>query len=70
MLTFLGGALGIVLGGILALGISTFGGITTKISLSSILLAFSVSALIGIGFGYWPAQKAAKLNPIEALRYE
>ncbi len=42
----------------------------TKISLFSIILAFSVSAGIGIVFGYWPAQKAAKLNPIEALRYE
>jgi putative ABC transport system permease protein len=70
LLTFIGGFFGIVLGWILALGISAFGGITTKISLFSIILAFSVSALIGIIFGYWPAQKAAKLNPIEALHYE
>ena len=70
MLTFIGGFVGIVLGWILALGISKFGEISTKVSLLSIILAFGVSALIGIGFGYWPAQKAAKLNPIEALRYE
>jgi putative ABC transport system permease protein len=69
-LTFLGGIIGIILGGILAWGISIFAGISTKVSLFSILLAFGVSALIGIGFGYWPAQKAANLNPIEALRYE
>ena len=70
MLTFIGGTLGIVLGSGLAFGISFFTGMATKISLFSIILAFSVSAAIGIGFGYWPAQKAAKLNPIEALRYE
>jgi putative ABC transport system permease protein len=70
MLTFIGGFFGIILGWVLAFGISTFGGITTKISLFSIILAFSVSVTIGIVFGYWPAQKAAKLNPIEALRYE
>jgi len=70
LLTFLGGFFGIILGWTLALGISRFGGITTKVSSFSIILAFSVSALIGILFGYWPAQKAAKLNPIEALRYE
>ncbi len=70
MLTFLGGAIGILLGSGLAYGIAFFTGLATTISLFSIILAFSVSAGIGIGFGYWPAKKAAKLNPIEALRYE
>lgn len=70
MLTFLGGILGIILGSVLAYGITFFTGIVTEVSLSSIILAFGVSAGIGIIFGWWPAQKAAKLNPIEALRYE
>jgi len=70
MLTFIGGLLGIILGVGISYGITFFTGTATKISLFSIILAFSVSAVIGIGFGYWPAQKAAKLNPIEALRYE
>ena len=70
MLTFLGGAIGIILGSGLAYGITFFTDMDTKVSLFSIILAFSVSAGIGIVFGYWPARKAAKLNPIEALRYE
>jgi putative ABC transport system permease protein len=70
MLTFIGGIVGIILGAATAYGITFFTGTATKISLFSIILAFSVSAAIGIVFGYWPAQKAAKLNPIEALRYE
>ncbi len=70
ILTFLGGAVGIILGSGLSYGISFFTGMATNVSLFSIVLAFGVSAGIGIGFGYWPAHKAAKLNPIEALRYE
>ncbi len=69
-LTFIGGIIGVILGCIISFAISKFGDTTTSISIWSIALAFGVSALIGIVFGYYPAQKAAKLNPIEALRYE
>jgi putative ABC transport system permease protein len=70
LLTFLGGAVGIFIGWLISLGISKFAQISTQVSLFSILLAFGVCTGIGIFFGYWPAKKAAKLNPIEALRYE
>jgi len=70
MLTFFGGILGIVLGWLLSQGVTKFAGVATQISLSSILLAVGVSAAIGIIFGYYPARRAAGLNPIEALRYE
>jgi putative ABC transport system permease protein len=69
-LTFIGGIVGIILGCLASWAISQFGGTVTKIAPWSIFLAFGVSALIGIIFGYYPAQRAAKLNPIEALRYE
>jgi len=70
MLTFLGGAAGVVLGWVLSILISRFAGIATSVSLTTILLAFGISAAIGIIFGYYPARRAASLNPIEALRYE
>lgn len=70
MLTLIGGILGVFLGWVASLLVSKFGSLSTKISLESILLAFGVSAAIGIIFGYYPASRAAKLNPIEALRYE
>lgn len=70
MLTFLGGLFGIVLGWLVAFGMTYFGILQTSVSLSSILLAFGVSAGIGIIFGYYPARRAASLNPIVALRYE
>ncbi len=70
MLTFLGGAIGVVLGWGISVGINQFGLIQTKVSVSSILIAFGVSTVIGIIFGYYPARRASKLNPIVALRYE
>jgi putative ABC transport system permease protein len=70
MLTFLGGFLGIIFGWALSLIATRFTNIQGKITLSSILLAFGVSAAIGLIFGYYPARRAAKLNPIEALRFE
>jgi len=70
MLTFIGGIVGIFLGWLLSYAVAYFGSITTKVSLMSILLAVGVSAAIGIIFGYYPARRAARLNPIEALRYE
>ena len=70
LLTFLGGAVGIAVGWLAAAAVTHFASITTKVSPGSILLAFGVSAGIGIIFGFYPARRAARLNPIEALRYE
>lgn len=69
-LTFIGGFIGIVLGWLIAVLVSQFAGIATQVSWVSIILAFGVSAIIGMIFGYYPARQAASLNPIEALRYE
>lgn len=64
-----GGVMGILLG-IAASYAVTFAGMTVSISMTAILIAFSVSVIIGVTFGYFPAKKASKLNPIEALRYD
>ncbi|MBN2407646.1 MAG: ABC transporter permease [Elusimicrobia bacterium] len=66
----IGGIMGIILGSLITAGLSRFAGWSTKISFFSVSLAFVFSALIGLFFGLWPARKAAKLNPIDALRYE
>jgi macrolide transport system ATP-binding/permease protein len=65
-----GGIIGIICGAGAAILLSFFAGWATKVLLSSILLAATFSIAVGIGFGLWPARKAARLNPIEALRYE
>ncbi len=70
MLTLIGGIVGILLGWLIASSVSRFAGIATAVSPQSVILAFGVSAIIGIVFGYYPAKRAAGLNPIDALRYE
>jgi len=69
-LTFIGGIIGIILGIVASYLVSTFGGTTTVVTSESVFLSFFVSAAIGIIFGYYPAQRASQLNPIEALKYE
>ena len=69
-LTFLGGFIGILLGWAVSFGVTYFGLVQASVSLYSVLLAFGVSTAIGIIFGYYPARRAAKLNPIDALRFE
>ena len=69
-LTLIGGVIGIALGWVISYIVNLLGLVTTSVSLTSVLLAFGVSAAIGVVFGWYPARKAAAMNPIDALRYE
>ena len=70
ILCLIGGAIGIVLGLGLGAALSKAVGYTARPSLAAIVIAVGFSMAIGVFFGYYPANKAAKLDPIEALRYE
>ena len=70
VISFLGGGVGVILGIAISKMVSNIGGWETIVSTQSILLAFGFSVGIGIFFGFYPANKAANMNPIEALRYE
>lgn len=66
----IGGILGIVLGASGGSAVAKLIDLPFTLSVVSVIVAFSVSAAIGIGFGYFPARKASRLNPIDALRYD
>lgn len=67
-LSLCGGAVGFLFGSLIAYIVSSIMGISFSISVSTISLAVGFSAAVGIGFGYMPARKASRLNPIDALR--
>lgn len=70
IVTIIGGVIGVLLGMLMAFAISALGILQATVTAGPVLLAFGVSAGIGVIFGYYPAKKAADLNPIDALRYE
>ena len=69
-LSVVGGALGVLVGIAASRGLTRFLAWPTMITTMSILIAFAFSGAVGVFFGYYPARKAANLDPIEALRYE
>jgi putative ABC transport system permease protein len=69
-LSVVGGAIGVVVGVVASQGLTRFLSWPTSITTASILIAFAFAGAVGVFFGYYPARKAANLDPIEALRYE
>lgn len=70
LISVTGGFIGVFLGIIISKLITSFAGILTIISPFSVVVAFGVSAIVGVIFGYSPAKRAAEKDPIESLRYE
>jgi len=69
-LSLIGGLVGIVLGAIASIAVGRFAGWRTEMGVGAVLLAFGFAAAVGVFFGFYPARKASKLVPIDALRHE
>ena len=69
-LSLIGGLVGIVLGAIASYAVGQFAGWRTEMGAGAVLLAFGFAAAVGVFFGFYPARKASKLVPIDALRHE
>ena len=70
VLSLVGGVIGITLGIVAAVGLAHLASWPVVVKPVVVLMAFAVSAAVGIFFGYYPALRASRLDPIEALRYE
>jgi putative ABC transport system permease protein len=70
LLSILGGSVGVIFGYLIAKGAGSLMNIPPVIKVQTVVLAFTVCFAIGVFFGWYPARKAANLNPIDALRYE
>jgi putative ABC transport system permease protein len=70
MLSLVGGLLGVTIGAVTAIGLAWFAAWPIYVDYNMVLVSFGISAGVGVFFGYYPALKASRLDPIEALRYE
>ncbi len=70
IISITGGVIGVIIGGIATWLVTLIARWPVEIQVSAVILAFSVCTVTGVFFGWYPAQKAANLNPIDALRYE
>ena len=69
-LTMVGAGLGLALGGALAFAAESLTPLQASVPLNAIIAALVMSVVCGIGFGMWPAMRASRMDPVEALRYE
>ena len=70
MISVTGGALGVIFGWLVSIAVNNLINFPAEVPAWSVIVSFIVCVIIGVGFGYFPARKAARMDPIEAIRYE